>query len=177
MVRFASKCLQLSTSRSYDCTAPPSNDEGAASHGLRWVTAGHPTDARREPAEGVGVAKQKPRHRGAGLSGSVVLSYGLADPSGMQQARHPNAQPHRWFMVAPETSAAQNKPCPRSAVSTPATRSRFGPAHEKAPRPSGAKFFQRGCRVATPGKPTETIPQSIAQRAGNPHEKAPPKRG
>jgi len=25
VVRFASKCLQLSTSRSYDCTAPPSN--------------------------------------------------------------------------------------------------------------------------------------------------------
>ena len=30
MVRFASKCLQLSTLRSYDCTAPPSNDEGGS---------------------------------------------------------------------------------------------------------------------------------------------------
>ena len=62
---------------------------GQRATGLRWVTAGHPTDARREPAEGVGVAKQKPRHRGAGLSGSVMLSYGLADPSGMQQSPPP----------------------------------------------------------------------------------------
>ena len=67
--------------------------------------------------------KQKPR-QGDGarwVQIDLTLPTGLADPSGMQQARYPNAQPPSWLMVAAETSAP------------PETR------RTKKPRRSGAK--------------------------------------
>ena len=43
----------------------------------------------------------------------------------------------------------------------------------KKPRRSRAKFLARACRVASNGKPIETIPQLVAQRAGELAQKAP----
>ena len=148
VVRFASKCLQLSTLRSYDCTAPPSNDEGAgvtASAGSRrgilrtgegrlagqkaqrrwrwWWPTPSEQDQQAHLSNDVlahwflwsafrrGAHKQKPRHRGAGLGGSILCLAipGSRGPSEAQQAHHPNAQPLRWLMVAAETTAGHRK--------------------------------------------------------------------
>jgi hypothetical protein len=74
----------------------------------RWRVA-PPAGSRRGilrvSAEGAGVAKQKPRHRGAGLGGSIVCVAitGPAVPSETQQAHHPNAQPLRWLRAARRT--------------------------------------------------------------------------
>ena len=72
----------------------------------------------REPAEGVGVAKQKPRHRGAGLGGSILCLAipGSRGPSETQQAHHPNAQPLRWLRAARRTR--MKKPRRSGAKST-----------------------------------------------------------
>jgi hypothetical protein len=77
---------------------------------LRRLTAGHPTGVGAEPAEGAGCPKQKPRQGdGARLVGIGLAITGLADPSEMQQAHHPNAQPLRWLMVAAETTDGHRK--------------------------------------------------------------------
>ena len=49
--------------------------------------------------------KQKPRHRGAGLGGSILCLAipGSRGPSETQQAHHPNAQPLRWLRAARRT--------------------------------------------------------------------------
>ena len=62
--------------------------------------------------------KQKPRHRGAGLGGSILCLAipGSRGPSETQQAHHPNAQPLRWLRAARRTR--MKKPRRSGAKST-----------------------------------------------------------
>jgi len=67
---------------------------------------------------GQGSPNKSPATRGAGLGGSILCLaiLGLHDPSEMQQAHHPNAQPLRWLMVAAETTAGHRKSPARSGA-------------------------------------------------------------
>ena len=130
-----------------------------------------------------GAHKQKPRQGDGAKSGHVSCHTGLADPS-RTQAHHPNAQPHRWLHTKAPPGAGlswsrlSDGACRRGAKSSAASRhpnaepqswlhsAQGETLAEKAPPSSGAKVPSEGLAVCDNGKPTETIPQSVAQRAG-----------
>ena len=65
------------------------------------------------------------------------------------RCRRLNAEPHRWLHTA-RGHAGQGRP------------------KQKPRRGARLSFLSEGaCRVATPGKPTDTIAQSVAQRRGD----------
>ena len=147
-------------------TRPPNNARSTPR-----VSAGHPTEG--------GGAQQKPR-QGAGLSWSR-LSDGGRPP--VQRPKATAASPPHQRRAAPLVAqhaggdARTKKPrrsgakflarvCPSRVKANPPTpyHSRLHSVRpQKKPRRSGAKFDHRACRCDN-GKPTDTIPQPVAQR-------------
>ena len=79
---------------------------------------------------------------------------GLADPSGKQQAHHPNAQPHRWLHTAQGGRSHEKAPQRRKASGA---RSHEGPPEDTRKRqPTPRHYHRNGC----------TAPQKRLHRAG-----------